>query len=88
MPQDYTLDTVIEIVSEIKHNYTQKTPKIIKLLDSYIVFCLAVSILVRLTRVFNPNINQFANDASFVTAGGSAVLTSNFLLSPKTPKSV
>merc|ERR1711957_499335 len=75
MPEDYTLDTVIETVSEIKENYTAKTPRIIKLLDLYIIFCLVVSVFVRLCRVLNPNVSQFANDASFVMAAVSAILT-------------
>ena len=78
MPEDYTLDTVVDILSELKNNYQVKTPRIIKLLDIYIIFCVIIGFLVRLCRVLNPNVCQFANDASFVMAMGSAILTSIF----------
>ena len=73
---DFSARTIFSIKDELWTNYLKKTPKTIKILDTHSFLCFVVVLLVKGTIFFNAGINQFSNDASFLMALGSMIMTS------------
>ena len=71
------LKTLGDIPSELWSNYTKNTSRTVKVLDIHSLLCFAVIVLVKATFFINTGVSQFANDASFLMALGSLILTGN-----------
>ena len=73
---DFSLDTIFSIKNELFYNYRKQTPNTIKILDTHSLICFLIVCIVKGTMIFNNGINQFSNDASFLMALGSMIMTS------------
>lgn len=68
---------MFDIRDELFANYMRETPKTIKILDIHSLLCFALVLVVKGTYFLNPGISQFANDATFLMALGSMIMTGN-----------
>lgn len=75
---DFTLDSLLEVGEEFILNYRTKTKRIVKILDLYSTFMLLLAGIIRLSKSFNPSLDEYSNDASFMASLGSGILTSKF----------